>query len=119
MLPAHVRGARPTPVLVAAMAPKALRVTGELADGTVPYLAGPKALAERIIPAVTAAAAAAAATTDEQARHTMAEGLSFCTQFESYRRVLALNGTENPVDVVLIGDEDHVAKGLRGYADAG
>ncbi|MFJ5986164.1 TIGR03564 family F420-dependent LLM class oxidoreductase [Lentzea sp. NPDC092896] len=132
LLPTHVPGARRTPLLVAAMAPKALRVTGELADGTVPYLAGPKALAEHIIPAITAAAAAAgrpaprivalvpaAVTTDEQARRTMADGLSFYTQFESYRRVLELNDTENPVDLALIGDEDHVAKGVREYVEAG
>ncbi|HEX7303245.1 TIGR03564 family F420-dependent LLM class oxidoreductase [Lentzea sp.] len=128
----HVRGARPTPVLVAAMAPKALRVAGELADGTVPLLAGPKVLAEHIVPAITAAAAEAgrpaprivavvpaAVTTDPQARRTMADGLAFYRQFESYRRVLALNGTEDPADVALIGDEDTVAKGVREYVEAG
>ena len=36
------------PVYVAAMGPKALRVTGELADGTLPYLAGPRTIAEFI-----------------------------------------------------------------------
>ncbi|HUQ62068.1 TIGR03564 family F420-dependent LLM class oxidoreductase [Lentzea sp.] len=132
MLRTHVRGAKPTPVLVAAMAPKALRVAGELADGTVPLLAGPKVLAEHIIPAITAAAAEAgrpaprivavvpaAVTTDPEARRTMAEGLAFYRQFESYRRVLALNGTEDPVEVALIGDEDTVAKGVRQYVEAG
>ncbi|RDI32143.1 hypothetical protein [Lentzea flaviverrucosa] len=49
----------------------------------------------------------------------MADGLAFYTQFESYRRVLALNGTENPADLALIGDEDTVAAGLRAYAEAG
>jgi F420-dependent oxidoreductase-like protein len=132
MLPTHVRGASATPVLVAAMAPKALRVAGELADGTVPYLAGPRALAEHVVPAITAAAAdagrpaprivalvPAAVTTSADARRTMADGLAFYTQFESYRRVLALNGTENPADLALIGDEDTVAAGLRAYAEAG
>ncbi|SEQ82158.1 F420-dependent oxidoreductase, MSMEG_4879 family [Lentzea xinjiangensis] len=132
VLPTRVTGARPTPLLVAAMAPRALRVAGELADGTVPYLAGPRVLAEHVVPAITAAAAAAgrpaprvvalvpaAVTTDARARDKMAEGLAFYSQFESYRRVLALNGTENPVDLALIGDEEHVAKGLRQYAEAG
>lgn len=131
-LPTHVRGAEPTPILVAAMAPRALRVTGELADGTVPYLAGPKVLAEHIVPTVNAAAARAgrpaprivalvpaAVTTGADARRTMAEGLAFYPKFASYRRVLALNGTENPVDLALIGDEDTVANGLRAYAEAG
>ncbi|GHH27527.1 TIGR03564 family F420-dependent LLM class oxidoreductase [Lentzea cavernae] len=132
MLPTHVPGATHTPVLVAAMAPKALRIAGELADGTVPYLAGPRALAEHVVPAITAAAAEAgrpaprivalvpaAVTTSEEARRTMAGGLAFYTRFESYRRVLALNGTENPVDLALIGDEDTVAAGVREYVEAG
>lgn len=132
LLPTAVPGASATPLLVAAMAPKALRIAGELADGTVPYLAGPRALAEHIVPAITAAATAAgrpaprivalvpaAVTTSADARSTMAAGLAFYTQFESYRRVLALNGTENPVDLALIGDEDTVAKGLRAYVEAG
>ncbi|MCW2936209.1 MAG: Oxidoreductase [Actinomycetia bacterium] len=32
------------PLLVAAMGPQALRAAGELADGTLPYLAGPRSL---------------------------------------------------------------------------
>lgn len=130
MLPTHVRGATRTPLLVAAMAPKALKIAGELADGTVPYLAGPRVLAEHIVPAITAAASGkpaprvvalvpAAVTTDPDARRTMADGLAFYTRFESYRRVLALNGTENPADLALVGDEDTVAAGLRAYAEAG
>jgi alkanesulfonate monooxygenase SsuD/methylene tetrahydromethanopterin reductase-like flavin-dependent oxidoreductase (luciferase family) len=39
------------------MGPKALRVTGELADGTLPYLAGPRTVAEFIAPTITKAAA--------------------------------------------------------------
>lgn len=55
-LPAAVPGAQPpVPVLVAAMGPQALRVTGELADGTLPYLAGPRTLGEHIVPAITSA----------------------------------------------------------------
>ena len=46
--PVSVPGGTPIPVYVAAMGPKALQVTGELADGTLPYLAGPRAIAEFI-----------------------------------------------------------------------
>ena len=54
-----VRGteARPSGVFVAAMGPKALQVTGELADGTLPYLAGPRTIAEFIEPAIAKSAA--------------------------------------------------------------
>ena len=48
--PVRVAGGTPVPVYVAAMGPKALRVTGELADGTLPYLAGPRTIAEFIEP---------------------------------------------------------------------
>ena len=43
----------------AAMAPQTLRVSGELADGILPYLAAPKVLAEHIIPELDRAAQAA------------------------------------------------------------
>ena len=39
------------------MGPKALQVTGELADGTLPYLAGPRTIAEFIEPTIAKAAA--------------------------------------------------------------
>ncbi|MGB3444352.1 MAG: TIGR03564 family F420-dependent LLM class oxidoreductase, partial [Actinophytocola sp.] len=56
-MPAVVPGGSPLPVVVAAMGPQALRVAGELADGTLPFLAGPRALGEHIVPAITSAAA--------------------------------------------------------------
>ena len=55
--PVTVAGGTPVPVYVAAMGPKALQVTGELADGTLPYLAGPRTIAEFIEPAIAKAAA--------------------------------------------------------------
>jgi F420-dependent oxidoreductase-like protein len=51
--PVALPGGTPLPVYVAAMGPKALRVTGELADGTLPYLAGPRTLEEFIVPTRT------------------------------------------------------------------
>jgi F420-dependent oxidoreductase-like protein len=57
---AAVTGAAPpVPVLVAAMGPQALRVTGELADGTLPLFVTPKVLAEHIVGVITGAAARA------------------------------------------------------------
>src|SRR3984893_1043704 len=57
-----VTGGRPFPVYVAAMGPRALRAAGELADGTVTYLAGPRSIAELIAHTLARAAAGAAAT---------------------------------------------------------
>ncbi|MFH9659701.1 TIGR03564 family F420-dependent LLM class oxidoreductase [Streptomyces sp. NPDC017248] len=133
-LPATVPGAEPpVPVLVAAMAPQALRVAGTLADGILPLLAGPRALAEHIVPAVTAAAEAAGrpaprivafvpgvVTSDaEKVRRTAVETLSFYERFPSYQRVIELSGGTRAVDVAVIGDEEHVAAGVRRYRDAG
>jgi anti-anti-sigma factor len=47
------------PVVVAALGPQALRISGESADGTLPFLAGPKALEQHIIPVLTRPAAGA------------------------------------------------------------
>src|SRR3954462_979705 len=55
--PVRVAGGTPVPVYVAAMGPNALQVTGELADGTMPYLAGPRTIAEFIEPAIAKSAA--------------------------------------------------------------
>ena len=48
----RVAGGTPIPVYVAAMGPKALQVTGELADGTFPLLAGPRTIGEFIEPTI-------------------------------------------------------------------
>jgi hypothetical protein len=43
--------AAPFPIYVAAMGPRALQMTGELADGTLPASAGPRTLEEFVAPA--------------------------------------------------------------------
>ncbi|MFE5852940.1 TIGR03564 family F420-dependent LLM class oxidoreductase [Streptomyces sp. NPDC056500] len=133
-LPAGVPGATTgVPLLVAAMGPQALRVSGELADGILPYLAGPRALAEHIVPAVTAAAAAAGrpaprivafvngVVTDdvESVRARAAERLAFYEQIPSYARVIELSGAKSAVDVTAIGNEETVRAEVQRYLDAG
>ncbi|MGW2511363.1 LLM class F420-dependent oxidoreductase [Streptomyces scopuliridis] len=133
-LPARVPGAEDgVPLLVAAMGPRALRASGELADGILPYLAGPRALAEHIVPAVTAAAEAAgrpaprivafvnAVVTDDvdAVREKATEQFAFYEQIPSYARVIGLSGGERAADVAVIGDEKTVAAEVRRYRDAG
>ncbi|WP_329377790.1 LLM class F420-dependent oxidoreductase [Streptomyces sp. NBC_01716] len=134
LVPARVPGADAgVPILVAAMGPQALRASGELADGILPYLAGPRALAEHIVPAVTAAAEAAGrpaprivalvhgvVTDDVDAvRERVTEALAFYEQIPSYARVIELSGAKRAVDVAVIGDERTVAAEVRRYRDAG
>uniref|UniRef100_A0AAU3H1N2 LLM class F420-dependent oxidoreductase n=1 Tax=Streptomyces sp. NBC_01401 TaxID=2903854 RepID=A0AAU3H1N2_9ACTN len=133
-VPARVPGAEAgVPLLVAAMGPQALRASGELADGILPYLAGPRALAEHIVPAVTAAAEAAGrpaprivalvsgvVTDDVDAvREKATEQLAFYEQIPSYARVIELSGGRRAADVAVIGDEAHIAAEVRRYRDAG
>ncbi|QHY99845.1 Phthiodiolone/phenolphthiodiolone dimycocerosates ketoreductase [Streptomyces sp. S4.7] len=133
-VPARVPGADAgVPLLVAAMGPQALRVSGELADGILPYLAGPRALAEHIVPAVTAAAEAAGrpaprivaivhgVVTDDAdtVRGAATDALAFYEQIPSYARVIELSGGIRAVDVAVIGDERTVSAEVRRYRDAG
>ncbi|MFC8334631.1 LLM class F420-dependent oxidoreductase [Streptomyces olivaceus] len=133
-VPARVPGAESgVPLLVAAMGPKALRASGELADGILPYLAGPRALETFIVPALTAAAEAAGrpaprvvalvhgvVTDDVDAvRRKVTEQLAFYEQIPSYARVVELSGGRRASDVAVIGDEATVAAEVRRYRDAG
>ncbi|MFF3555015.1 LLM class F420-dependent oxidoreductase [Streptomyces tsukubensis] len=133
-IPARVPGAEGgVPLLVAAMGPQALRASGELADGILPFLAGPRALSEHIVPAVTAAAEAAGrpaprivalvygVVTDDvdSVREKAAEQLAFYEQFPSYARAIGLSGGRRGVDVAVVGDERTVAAEVRRYRDAG
>jgi F420-dependent oxidoreductase-like protein len=133
-LPAAVPGAKPpVPILVAAMGPQALRVTGELADGTLPYLAGPKALADHIVPAITLAAAGAGrpaprvvaflpavVTSDvDRVRENAERQLAFYDQVPSIQRIIGLDGKQRAAELAVVGDEETVADAVRRYRDAG
>lgn len=133
-LPTRVAGAeRRVPVLVAAMGPQALRATGELADGTLPYLAGPRNLAEHIVPAITGAAERAgrpaprivaalpAVVTGEvdKTRAAAAEQFAFYDEIPSYQRVLEREGVARAADLMVVGDEETVAAEANRYFEAG
>ena len=49
----------PFPVLTAALTPRMLRICGELADGTITWMAGPKTIETHIVPRISEAASAA------------------------------------------------------------
>lgn len=107
--PTTLEGGTPVPVYVAAMGPKALAVTGELADGTLPYLAGPRTIQQFIEPTITRAAVDAGrprprviafvpaqVTTDEHAaREAANEQLAFYATIPSYQKVIAREGVES------------------------
>ena len=124
----QVPGAKPVPLLVAALGPVMLKLTGELADGTVTWMVGPKTMDKHIVPSLSAAARSAGKKTQptvvggfpivltnkpDQAREHIAKTLTIYGQLPSYRAMLDREGVAGPADVALAGDENF----LRGAID--
>lgn len=120
----------PTPVLVAALGPAMLKLTGELADGTITWMTGPRTLADHIVPTLTKAAgdrpvrvvaALRTVVTDDpdDARERTGQAVAFYGSLPSYRAMLDREGAAEPKDVSIVGDEDHVAAAIRGLAEIG
>jgi F420-dependent oxidoreductase-like protein len=126
-----VEGASAPPVLVAALGPAMLRVAGELADGTITWMTGPKTLAEHVVPSITKAAdsreaprivagLAVCVTADEDAvRGRFATDFALAGQVPEYRAMLDREGVDGPADVLLVGDEDSIAKRIDQLRDTG
>jgi F420-dependent oxidoreductase-like protein len=128
-----VPGTTPPSILLAALGPAMLRLAGELTDGAVTWMAGPRTLGDHIVPSVTKAAAAAGrpaprvvaglvvCVTDDEAgaRERVAEQFGLAGQVPEYRAVLDRENAAGPQDVAIIGDEDEVGRRLRRLADAG
>lgn len=129
----HVPGARPPSVLIAALGPAMLRVAGELANGTVTWMSGPRTLADHIVPSIRRAAATAgrpaprvvagllvSVTNDEAGvRERIAGQFALAGQVPEYRAVLDREGVAGPQDVAVVGDERGVAAHLQRLANAG
>ncbi len=127
------RSPRKVPVLLAALAPRMLRLAGELADGTVLWMTGPATVRDYIVPSITAAATAAGrpsprvvcmlpvCVTDDpaRARADADSAMAIYGQLPSYRAMLDREGAAGPGDVAIVGDEDAVASQVRALADCG
>ena len=135
---AHTAGravapAHPVPVLVSALGPRLLRLAGEVADGTVLWMAPPRAIGEHVAPKVRAAAEAArrpaprivaglpVAVHDDvaEAREAAAATSGMYAGMENYRRILELGGADSPAAAAIVGDEAAVTRQLQGLLDAG
>jgi F420-dependent oxidoreductase-like protein len=121
------------PVLLAALAPRMLKLAGERTDGTVLWMTGPATVRDHIVPTITAAAQAAGrpdprvvcilpvcVTGDPGgARARAAKVFQVYGQLPSYRAMLDREGAAGPADVAIVGDEDTVAAQLEALAKAG
>jgi len=124
-------GATAPPVLLAAHGPRMLRLAGERADGVLTTWTTPQAVAEHIVPVVTAAAAGRAAPqvvagvilvlTDDPdgTRETVGAAFGPANDLPTYRRWLDRQGLAGAADTLVAGDERTLTAAVRAYADAG
>jgi 5,10-methylenetetrahydromethanopterin reductase len=123
MGPITVDDAGPVPVLVAALGPALLRVAGELAAGTLTWMAAPKVIGDRIAPTIISAAQAAG-----RPRPRVGVGLpveraaasyAIYDTLPSYKRLLDEAGVDGPAGVVIAGGEAEVVDRILALADDG
>jgi len=129
----RVPGAEPPSVLISALAPMMLRAAGELADGTVTWMAGPHAVETHVTPRIRKAAAAAGrpepriivglpvAVHDDAAaaREKAARAFAVYGTLPNYQRIIEKSGAAGPAEVVIVGNEAEVERQLRELASAG
>lgn len=122
----------PCPIVISALAPYMLKAAGEIADGTVTWMVGPKTLRSHIVPRLRAAAAAAGrpeprvcvglpvCVCDDQraARQRASELFQMYASMPNYKRVLDIEGTDAG-GVAVCGTETEVEAQLRELAAAG
>jgi F420-dependent oxidoreductase-like protein len=125
--------AAPVPLLVAALAPRLLRVAGAIADGTVLWMANARAIATHVEPRIRAAAEHAGRPSPrivaglpvavhddvEEARRVAAEQFAVYGNLPNYQRILAHGGVDDPADAVLVGHEAMVTAQIEAIFEAG
>ena len=125
----------PTPVLVAALAPVMLRIAGELASGTILWMADERAIGDHVVPRITKAAQEAgrpapriiggvpvALCADgevDAARAYASEVLGHADFSPNYVALLEHGDAEDVGDTMAAGSESAIVQRLRGYRDAG
>ena len=123
----------PCPILVSALAPQMLNLAGQLADGTVTWMAGPRTIETHITPRIRRSAENSgravprvtvglptAATDDENAgRRKAADSYARYGDLVNYRRVLDIEGVESPAEVAVIGNEGSIQRQLEAFAEGG
>jgi F420-dependent oxidoreductase-like protein len=133
--PVDVTDHGPNPVVLAALAPVMLRVAGELASGTLLWMADERAVAEHVVPRITKAAAGAGrpppriiagvpvalCPKDEvdAARAWANQALGHAEYSPNYQRLLEHGDATDVGDILAAGDESAVTSRLRSFRDAG
>ncbi len=123
----------PPPVVVAALGPQMLRVTGRYADGTALWLAGPQWIEDVVIPELGGAARDAgkpdprviagvpiAVTADpDGTRERISRAYAMYNTLPSYQRVIQGSGADDPAGVSIVGSEEEIEQALVRWRDIG
>ncbi len=128
-----VPGTSPVSIVVGALSPGMVQVAGELSDGTITWLAGPRTLEDSIVPTLVDAAAAAGrrrprvvagvpiAVTDDADRARAVAETTFARYgaLDNYLRLMEREGVTSMGGLAVVGTEAEVEKQLKRYADVG
>ena len=133
--PLDITDISPTPILVAALAPVMLRIAGELASGTILWMADERAIGDHVLPRITKAAAGAGrpaprvvagvpvtlCRNDEvdAVRAWAKQALGHAEYSPNYIRLLEHGDATDVGDLCAAGDEAAVVDRLRSFRDAG
>jgi F420-dependent oxidoreductase-like protein len=133
--PLDITDITPTPILLAALAPLMLKMAGELADGTILWLADERAIGDHVAPSITKAAADAgrpeprivagvpvALCADGEvdvARERANVLLGHAEYSPNYQRLLEHGDATDVGDILAAGSERAVLDRLQRFRDAG
>ena len=121
------------PVLVAALGPRMLKLTGRVAAGTITWMVGAETIRDLTAPTINEAAAAAGRGAPEVvvglpvcvsddlegARARAGHSVRMYGKMPSYRAMLDREGLDDPGDLCVVGTESQVAEQLAAFFEAG
>ena len=133
--PLDITDVGPTPVLLAALGPRMLELCGRRTDGTILWMADERAIADHVVPNLTAAAEAAGRPAprivagvpvclcrDDEVDAAVERTNRILAEAETspnYQALLDQGDARQVGDLLAAGSEAAVEKRLRSFADAG
>ena len=126
-------GSEPTSLMIAALAPRMLGLSGAQTDGTITWMTGVKTIGSHVAPRIREAAEQAGrpaprivcglpiAVCDdvEQGRALAAKFFVVYGTLPSYKAMLDREGVDSPAGVALVGNEEQLREQLGALAEAG
>lgn len=115
------------PVLLAALGPRMLRLAAQSAAGTILWMTGPRSIDTHVLPTLRAAAREAGrpeprvvagmhivlTSRPDAAKERLGRTFQRYSQMPSYRAMLEREGSADPGQLALIGDEKELDRGLE------